>query len=88
MQHIAVVGDVDFLLAHQLPVVTVRCAVVHVGVVRYAQAISGGAWAVIGHLRGAAHTPLTGVVSPGHARLGHLVKGFVDQRHVTGHARR
>ncbi|MNQ42116.1 hypothetical protein D3C85_558130 [compost metagenome] len=88
IQLVAVVGDVDLLLAFQLPVVTVRRTVVHVEVVGSTQAVGGGARTVVGHLRSTAHAALAGVVEPGQARLLHLVEGFVHQQHVTGQARR
>ncbi len=84
---VAVVGNVDFLLAFQLPVVAVRRTVVHVEVVRGAQAVGGGAGTVVGHLRSPPHAALAGVVEPRQARLLDLVEGLVDQQHVTGQAR-
>src|SRR3990167_3703748 len=88
VQTVAVVRNVDFLLAVQLPLVTVRCTVVHVEVVGSTQTIGGGTRTVIRHLRCAAHATLTGVVQPCQTRLLHLVEGFVHQQHVTGQTRR
>src|SRR5690606_9351837 len=69
VEPVAVVGDVDLLLADQLPVVAIQRAVVHVQVVGSAHAVGGGAGAVVGDLRGAAHAALAGVVEPGQARF-------------------
>src|SRR3990167_10254547 len=88
IQTVGVVRNVDFLLAVQLPLVTVRCTVVHVEVVGSTQAIGGGTRPVIRHLRGATHATLTGVVQPCQTRLFHLVEGFVHQQYVTGQTRR
>ncbi|MNM99871.1 hypothetical protein D3C81_1124440 [compost metagenome] len=85
---VVVVRDVHFLLADQLPVVAVRRAVVHVVVVRGRLAVGGSRRTVVGHLRGATHAALAGVVHPRLARLGDLVDGLVDQQHVAGQARR
>ncbi|MNZ75848.1 hypothetical protein D3C78_943360 [compost metagenome] len=87
-QLVVVVRDVQLFLADQLPVIAVRSAVVHVGVVGNAHAVRGGARAVVGDLRGAAHAALAGVVGPGQARFLDLVDGLVDQGHVTGQAGR
>ena len=88
VQAVAVVRNVHLALAHQFPVVTVRCAGEHVVVVRGAQAVRGGARAVVRNLRGAANAALAGVVDPRQARLLHLVQGLVHQQDVTGQARR
>ncbi|MCY1397788.1 hypothetical protein D9M71_128070 [compost metagenome] len=88
IQLVAVVGDVDLLLAFELPVVAVRRTVVHVEVVGGTQTVGGGTRTVVGHLRSAAHAALAGVVEPGQARFLHLVEGFVHQQHVTGQAGR
>ncbi|MNP36605.1 hypothetical protein D3C76_1300070 [compost metagenome] len=85
---VAVVGDVHFLLADQLPVIAIRRSGKHVEVVRGAQPVGRGAHAVIGHLRCPAHTALTGVVDPGLAGFLDLVEGFVNQQHVARQARR
>src|SRR5690606_25341613 len=78
-----VVGQEDFLLADQFPVVTVRSTVVHGEVVGGGHAVGGSTRTVIGDLRSAAYTTLTGVVYPGHARFLQLVEGIVYQQNVT-----
>src|SRR5690554_2124226 len=78
-----VVGQEDFLLADQFPIVTVRSTVVHGEVVGGAHTVGGGTRTVIGDLRSTAYTTLTGVVYPGHARFLQLVEGIVYQQHVT-----
>src|SRR5690554_5203109 len=78
-----VVGQEDFLLADQFPVVTVRSTVVHGEVVGGTHTVGGGTRTVIGDLRSTAYTTLTGVVYPGHARFLQLVEGIVYQQHVT-----
>src|SRR3990167_8100726 len=88
VQTVAVVRNVDFLLAVQLPLVTVRCTVVHVEVVGSTQTVSSGTRTVIGHLRRATYATLAGVVQPRQTRLLHLVEGFVHQQHVTSQTRR
>ncbi|MCY1426940.1 hypothetical protein D9M71_427690 [compost metagenome] len=85
---VVVVGNVDFLLADQLPVVAVRRAVVHVGVVGGTQAIRGGARPVIGDLWSTAHPTLAGVVGPDITRCLELVDGLVGQQHIARKARR
>ncbi|MNO80128.1 hypothetical protein D3C76_713200 [compost metagenome] len=87
-QLVVVVRDVQLLLADQLPLVAVRCAVVHVQVVGGTQAVDFRGRAVVGHLRCAAHAALAGVVLPGHARVLDLVEGVMHQQHVAGHAHR
>ncbi|MNZ83548.1 hypothetical protein D3C78_1022790 [compost metagenome] len=81
LQLVAVVRDVQFLLADQFPVVAVRGAVHHVGVVGGAHAVGSLAGCVVGQFRGAAHAALAGVVDPGFARFGNLVDGLVGHRH-------
>src|SRR3990167_3456508 len=88
VQTVAVVRNVDFLLTVELPLVTVRCTVVHVEVVGSTQTVSSGTWTVIRNLRRTTHAALTGVVQPRQTGLFHLVKGFVYQQHVTGQTRR
>ncbi|MCY1512764.1 hypothetical protein D9M68_472380 [compost metagenome] len=83
---VVVVGNVDFLLAHQLPVVAVRRTVEHVGVIGGTQAVGGGDRRVVGEVRRAAHATLAGVVAPGLARFLDLVQGLVDQGRTTGQA--
>src|SRR5690554_249829 len=78
-----VVGQEDFLLADQFPVVTVRSTVVHGEVVGGTHTVGGGTRTVIGDLRSTAYTTLTGVVHPGHARFLQLVEGIVYQQNVT-----
>ncbi|MNN53235.1 hypothetical protein D3C81_1679780 [compost metagenome] len=78
-QAVAVVRDVDFLLADQFPVVAIRCPVEHVVVVRGAQAVGGDTRAVVGDLRCAAYAALAGVVHPGLARLLDLVEWLAYQ---------
>ncbi len=85
---VVVVGNVDFLLAQQLPVIAVRRAVEHIGVVGGAQAVGGGDRRVVGKVRRTPHTALAGVVAPGLARLLDLVEGLVHQHRATGQARR
>ncbi|MCY1530626.1 hypothetical protein D9M68_658200 [compost metagenome] len=85
---VAVVGDVQLLLADQFPVVAVRRAVVHVVVVGGRHAVGGGRRAVVGHLGRAPHAALAGVVEPRLARFLDLVDGLVHQQHVAGQARR
>src|SRR5690554_1942096 len=79
-----VVRNVDFLLADQFPVVTVRCTTEHVEVVSSTHAVGRSTRTVVGYLRGAANATLTGVVYPRHARLFQLIQGVVYQQHVTG----
>ncbi len=79
----AVVRDVDFLLANQGPVVTVRCTVIHGEVVGSTHTVRRGTRAVVGNLRGTTHATLTGVVHPRHARLFQLIQAVVHQQHVT-----
>src|SRR3989344_2706999 len=88
VQTVAVVRNVDFLFTVELPLVTVRCTVVHVEVVGRTQAISSGTWTVIRHLRCTTHAALTGVVQPCQTWLFHLVEGLVYQQHVTCQTRR
>src|SRR5690606_1103462 len=71
-----VVGQEDFLLADQFPVVTVRSTVVHGEVVGGTHTVGSGTRTVIGHLRSTAYTTLTGVVYPSHARLLQLIEGI------------
>src|SRR5690606_31386479 len=80
-----VVGQEDFLLADQFPVVTVRSTVVHGEGVGGAHAVGGSTRTVIGDLRSAAYTTLTGVVYPGHARFLQLGEGIVYQQLVARH---
>ncbi|MCY1418396.1 hypothetical protein D9M71_339550 [compost metagenome] len=87
-QLVVVVGNVDFLLADQLPVVAVWRAVVHVVVVCHAHAVGGGTRAIVGDLRGAAYAALAGVIGPRQARFLDLVDGLVGQDHVAGQTRR
>ncbi len=87
-QLVVVVGDEHLALAHQLPVVTIRSAVVQVEVVGGTHAVSSGTWAVVGDLRSATNAALTSVVDPRHTRGCYLVDGLVDQQHVTGQTRR
>ncbi|MCY1300905.1 hypothetical protein D9M70_504930 [compost metagenome] len=83
---VVVVGDVDFPLAGQGPVVAVRGAVEHVLVVDGAQSVRGRARCVVGEQRCAAHAALAGVVAPGLAGLRDLVEGLADQRGIAGQA--
>src|SRR5690606_33219820 len=62
---------------------TVRSTVVHGEVVGGAHAVGGSTRTVIGDLRSAAYTTLTGVVHPGHARFLQLVESIVYQQNVT-----
>ena len=78
-QFVAVVGDVDFPLAHQLPVVPVRRAVVHVRLVVGALAVGAGAGVVVADVGGTPDAALSGVVDPGLARLRGLVQGLVNE---------
>ncbi|MNQ88619.1 hypothetical protein D3C85_1038940 [compost metagenome] len=84
---VAVVGNVHFLLADQLPVITIRRTGKHVEVIGGTQAIGRCSRAVIGHLRCTPHPTLAGVVDPGQARLLHLIEGFMHQQYVAGQAR-
>src|SRR5690606_36465440 len=76
-QPAADVGEEEFLLADQVPVVTERSIDVHEEVVGGAHAVGGSTRTVIGDLRSAAYTTLTGVVYPGHARFLQLVERIV-----------
>ncbi|MNL18551.1 hypothetical protein D3C87_1397010 [compost metagenome] len=86
LQFVVVVRDVQFLFADQFPVIAIRCAVHHVGVVGGAHAVGAVARAVIGHLRCTTHAALTGVVDPRQTRFLDLIDGLVDQDHTAGHA--
>ncbi|MNN18901.1 hypothetical protein D3C81_1321210 [compost metagenome] len=88
LQLVVVVGDVHLLLANQLPVIAVRRAVHHVGVIGGAHAVRAIARAVVGHLRCTPHPALAGVVDPGQAGFLDLIDGFVDQHHAAGQTRR
>src|SRR5690606_20532415 len=60
-----VVRQKDLFLADQFPVIAVRSATVHGEVVSGTHAVGSGTRTVIGDLRGATYTTLTGVVYPG-----------------------
>ncbi|MCY1434749.1 hypothetical protein D9M71_508180 [compost metagenome] len=75
---VAVGGDEQLFLAFQLPVVTVRRAVVHVQVVRSSQAVSSGTRTIIGNLRCLAYAALASVVHPRLARFLYLVQRFMN----------
>src|SRR5690606_6830337 len=77
---VVVVGDVDFLLAQQLPVITIWCAVEHVGVIRRAQPLGGSNRRVVGQIRSASYTTLAGAVNPGLPLFLDLIESLVDQR--------
>ena len=88
VQPVGVVGDVDFALADELPVVAVDGAVEHVELVGGAQPVGGGAGVVVGDVRRPAHPALAGIVGPGVAGLADLVHGLVDEQQVAGQPRR
>ncbi len=85
---VVVVRDVDFLLAHQFPVVAIRSTVEHVGIVGGTQAIGGSDRRVVCQVRRTTHATLTGVVTPGLARFLDLIQGLVNQHRTTGQTRR
>src|SRR5690606_21847508 len=86
-QLVGVVGNIQLLLAHQFPVVAVRCTVDHVEVIGRTHTVGRGTRAVIGNLGCTTYTTLTGVVDPRQTRLLHLVDGFVHQQYVTSQTR-
>ena len=88
LELVGVVGDVDLLLADELPVVLVRRAVEHVELVARPHVVGGGAGVVVGDLRGAADAPLARVVEPGVAGLRDLVHRLVDEEDAAREARR
>ncbi len=88
LELVGVVGDVDFLLADELPVVAVEGAVVHVELVRGAHRVGGGAGVVVGDVGRAANPTLARVVEPGVAVLLDLVHGLRDQQDAAREPRR
>ncbi|MNO91303.1 hypothetical protein D3C76_828430 [compost metagenome] len=76
------------LLAHQGPLVEVRCTIEHVAAVGGAQAGRARGDAVIGQRRGAPHPPLAAAVQPRKARLRNLIEGFVQHYGIARQARR
>ena len=84
----AVVGHEQFLLAHQLPVVAIRCAVEAVEAVGGDHAVAVARAVVIGDQRGTTYAALAGNVLPGGARFGDLVHRLVGQHGFAGQPRR
>src|SRR5690606_26703769 len=81
---VAVVRNVQLLLAHQSPFVAIRGATERVEVVGGTHAVGRGARAVIGYLRRTAYATLAGVVDPRLARFPDLIERIVNQQHVAG----
>src|SRR6266550_8493819 len=88
LQTVGIVGDVDLLLADELPVVALGAAVVHVELIRGAQVVGVGARVVEGDVRRAPHTALAGVIDPRAPCLLRLIERLLHQQHLARQARR
>ena len=83
LQFVRVIWNVNFLLAFQFPVVTIRCTVKHIKVIRSTQTISRSTWTVISNLWRTTNATLTSVIYPSFTWLFYLVQCFVNQQNVT-----